>query len=792
MKSLASLLLLLFVYSISAQVIDKTRLEFEDDQLTARQVGMSVTSDQKHVAFLLDNGELKVFNLNNSVYTHSHKIDVNNVLEIAFTRDNESLIIVENNRFRMINWKTGEQELTKTYEEDIQSMRIARYSNDFGIAFTNDVEIWSKEQLSIINTLHIKQNISTIDFSFTKPFLLVSPTWSVIRNQMYEFNYQTGKEVAYYKRLYIGTYDQNGKVYFYLNNAIRGYTVGTPIWGHQTLPSGKDYQALMAFDGKQEKSSDIGVYTTTLRIQDKVVGAAGYRGFSVFDYNKGGKLFTTKKTKRNRSSKGFGLFGDYQAYPHYQISDDKVLVNAYGDNINQIYSITQNEIIGYIFVDANGEYAVVSRDGRFDGTAGSSAKLYWSARKSLKKTSLESTFDRGFTPKLIRTLLANTGSVEEIDIEDEIEALPAIQISSFDGNPISKTDKIIRVSTGKKNVQLSIAITENIANLKQLKLFHNNKLVAVSEDFTANQVDFNLTLTTSLGNENYIHVVGSTKSEIDTEKQKMIINYAGDADAPPRMFLVTVGINEYKNPRYNLNYAIADADAFSSTLTEVKSPLFEEVKHLSVRNSDFTKLKMQEVLATVMDEAREQDLFIFYYAGHGVMSKGNDTPAEFFLVPHDVTQIYGRDDLLFERALSASELKDISKNINAQKQVFILDACQSAAALDAIASRGILEEKAIAQLARSTGTFWITATGSEQFATEFETIGHGVFTYALLEGLKGKADGSNGDKKITVREISAYLEERVPELAEKYLGTPQYPSSYSFGNDFPIMISDGR
>jgi uncharacterized caspase-like protein len=100
--------------------------------------------------------------------------------------------------------------------------------------------------------------------------------------------------------------------------------------------------------------------------------------------------------------------------------------------------------------------------------------------------------------------------------------------------------------------------------------------------------------------------------------------------------------------------------------------------------------------------------------------------------------------------------------------------------------RGAAEEKALAQLARSTGTFWITATGSQQFATEFAELGHGVFTYSLIEGLAGKAD--NGDKRITIKELSAYIENRVPELSEKYKGTSQFPSGYSFGNDFPVGI----
>ena len=787
MKSLLLVLMLSLYTTILAQVVDKTRLEYEDDQLDALQVGMAVTSDQKQAAFLLENGELRIFDFYNSVFTYSYKIDLLEVFEIAFTQDDKALLIVESNRIRLLDWKTGEILLTKSYQEKVQNARVARFDNHFGVAFQNHVEIWDKDQMKISQTLQIKQNIMIIDFSFTGPQIIISPKWSLIRNQMYTFDYHTGREIENYKKKYFGLYDKSGKVFYYQNNAVPGLSPAIPVYGHRTLPSGNDYQPIMIMAGEQAKASEMGGLMTKIRIEDKVIGSVGYRGVSVFDYNKGGTIFTTQKTKRERSSSSLSYYGDYQAHPHYLIDDDKVLINAYGDNINQIYSATQNEIIGYIFVDADGEYAVVSRDGRFDGTSASSEKLYWGARKSNKKTSLASTFERGFTPKLLRSLLYKDQLIEEIDIEEAIEEIPVIQVISLDGQQVKMEDGMVRSSTTKKQVQLQVAATENKENLKQIKLFHNNKLVAVNEDPTS-LITFDVTLSNALGNENYLYVVGTSKSGIDTEKQKLIINYSGNTDAPPRLFLITVGINEYKNPRYNLNYAIADAEAFSSALSGDQSTLFSEVKHLSIRNADFTKSKIESVFAEVMSEAREQDLLVFYYAGHGVMSKGIDAPAEFFLVPHDVTQIYGRDELLFQKALAASELKEISKNINAQKQLFILDACQSAAALDAIASRGILEEKAIAQLARSTGTFWITATGSEQFATEFETIGHGVFTYTLLEGLKGAADGANGDKKITVRELSAYVEERVPELAEKYQGTPQYPSSYSFGNDFPVMI----
>jgi uncharacterized caspase-like protein len=247
---------------------------------------------------------------------------------------------------------------------------------------------------------------------------------------------------------------------------------------------------------------------------------------------------------------------------------------------------------------------------------------------------------------------------------------------------------------------------------------------------------------------------------------------------------VVVGINKYKNPKYNLNYATADATSFKEAIEKGGTGIFSKTNVVFIGDDKATKEGISTELEKIKTTAKPQDVFIFYYAGHGVLNQKK----EFFLVPYDVTQLYGQDDALAQKGLSANQLQQFSKDIKAQKQLFILDACQSAGALEqVIAARGAAEEKAISQLARATGTHWLTASGSEQFASEFTQLGHGTFTYVLLEALSGKAD-KGGDKKITVKELDAYLQEVVPELTAKYKGTPQFPASYGFGNDFPIGV----
>ena len=256
------------------------------------------------------------------------------------------------------------------------------------------------------------------------------------------------------------------------------------------------------------------------------------------------------------------------------------------------------------------------------------------------------------------------------------------------------------------------------------------------------------------------------------------------------LHLLAVGINRYLNSRYNLNYGRPDAEAFVRLLTQHGRGIYRAIRTYEVHDADATRANVAARLADVADSASEDDVFVFYYAGHGVMSEGSPAvPPDFYLAFHDVTQLYGRDELLRERGLSAGELKEWCTRIPAQKQLLILDACQAGGAVDTFAFRGAAEQKAIAQLARSVGIIVLASSGTEQFASEFEELGHGGFTYALLEGMQGHADGGRRpDGKITVKELEAYIGDKVPEITRRFRGTPQFPNSYARGNDFPLVV----
>ena len=471
--------------------------------------------------------------------------------------------------------------------------------------------------------------------------------------------------------------------------------------------------------------------------------------------------------------------------------DGKFLFSGSYDRTVRLWNLETNQMLATMVFFGADDWVIVDNDGRFDGTQNGMKQMYYI--RGLDYVPLESGFEQFYTPGLLPRLLGSEKFAPPIVDINTIKPAPKVKIMY---NPKLRNLEVSD-DTSTFNVteqQLSIAIKAEAPGdvIDEIRLYQNGKLITttsrnlvVEDDKSSLQTKvFNIALTNG---PNSLKAVAINSQRTESLPDVIILNY----NAPHHdnedvtLHLMVVAVNTYKNPKYNLNYAKADATAFKEEIGKSNSGIFSNTKVHFITDADAMRGNIVDAFREVAKEAKPQDVFIFYYAGHGVMSMG-DKKKDFYIVPYDVLQLYGADDALAQKGISATELQEFSKNIPAQKQLFILDACQSAGALDAVAMRGAAEEKAIAQLARSTGTHWLTASGSEQFAEEFAQLGHGVFTYALLQGLEGGAD--NGDNQITVNELKAYLETQVPELTKKYKGAAQYPASYGFGNDFPLKV----
>jgi WD40 repeat protein len=459
-----------------------------------------------------------------------------------------------------------------------------------------------------------------------------------------------------------------------------------------------------------------------------------------------------------------------------------------------------------LFVTEDYEWVCWTPKGYFTCTSSGSQYFGWHVNRGINKLAdyyaAEQYFEILFRPKQMQKSMAQAKRVEEILVEEgerlfDLGKLHTPSAGFFEvRNLINRNDvqyKEGKFLSSKQQLQLDIEVFDGGGGVREVNIFQNDKLIVTDKEFKTRQGErVERSYKVDLVNEtNEFKIIVKNYQKMESRPEHLKLEYVGQVITTSTLHIMAVGINTYKNGAYSLNYAQPDAKSFVDQVTVGYEKIFKDVNKVEIYNEQATKENIIGGFNSIIAKAKPEDVFIFFYAGHGSLDeehKDADGDSPFYFVPTDVTKIYGDPDQLQRKGLSANELRTYLTQIRSTKQVVLMDACHSGGALKSMNVRAAAsDEKAIFQLARSSGVVTIASSGSKQFATEFDVLKHGVFTYVLLEALNGKADG-NADGKVTVNEIKIYMEERVPELTKQYGGTAQYPTGYTTGSDFPLTI----
>lgn len=458
-------------------------------------------------------------------------------------------------------------------------------------------------------------------------------------------------------------------------------------------------------------------------------------------------------------------------------TDEKMLISHSLDGVTKFWDLTTGkEFFEHIHFGEK-EWMVKNPEGYFNGTQ--DARQYIHFVNGLKTYGADQFFNEFYRPDLLPRIFQNRGNREEQkSIQGRLNSSPppTLKVASMPGTDASQAEVLIK-------------ITNTGSGIETLRLFHNGKNIPINRDLlkmpatkgesTTYRHTINL-----IGGTNTVTALATNKDNIESDPQSVEI-FSDHASKSSTCYVLAVGINQYKNPKMTLNYARPDAESFSKVLDE-KGDLYKNIELHTLYDVDASKANILKKLEELSAKIHQEDVFIFYYAGHGSMVDN-----QFFFIPSESLRLYDLSSLQRE-AIEASVLQDKLKNIKALKQLIVMDACQSGASVELLATRGAAEEKAIAQLSRSAGIHVMASAGSEQFATEFAELGHGLFTYLLIKALQGDADGAPKDGKVTIYELKSYLDDQVPEMTQKMKGKPQYPYTFSRGQDFPVVIEKDK
>lgn len=495
-------------------------------------------------------------------------------------------------------------------------------------------------------------------------------------------------------------------------------------------------------------------------------------------------------------------------------------------------NVTGEEIYSAISTPS-GESLVWTTDGYFSGDAAFARETVHIVR-GLEVISIDQFFDQFYRPDIVEARIAGYELPQESEpvgtVAQAVASLPPVvrlELQHSDGSfagltplgmragsgaaataaaaasaavaqlPGGRTPQVaaadLLVSDGRVEVRV-IAEERSGGGAQEIRLFHNGVRVSGStrglvpvgrESGGAGRVEQVFTVQLADG-ENTLRAVAFSNTRVESAPVMAVLEYEAPRQVEPTLWVLAVGIDEYRNSSYNLNYAVGDAQGFTQAVRRSGQRLFTDIRETLLTDSQATGADITAALERIAEESQPEDVFMFFYAGHGIaLTVDGASRPEFFFVPPDVTQM--TDPGQVQRlGISGVQFEELVSAIPARKQLHVLDACNAGAITAAFGIRGAAEEIALSRLSRATGSALIAASRDDQFAQEFTALGQGALTRALLDGLGGAAAGDDG--QITVGLLKSYVERQLPVLTRQHAGREQYPTGFIFGQDFPVGV----
>ncbi|HLK61042.1 MAG TPA: caspase family protein, partial [Chthonomonadaceae bacterium] len=263
-------------------------------------------------------------------------------------------------------------------------------------------------------------------------------------------------------------------------------------------------------------------------------------------------------------------------------------------------------------------------------------------------------------------------------------------------------------------------------------------------------------------------------------REELRLNRAGTGAANGNLYVLAVGISHYKNPKYNLKFAAADAAAFGALWKGQGGGLYQKVEVTQLTDAQATSASIRAAFEQLQNAATSADSVAIFLSGHGVQANAND----YYFAAQDIDA--SSLESVKQTGLPWTVLQTTLSALKARRVFMFLDACHSGNALGGQQSSN---ERMAELLVKQGGVMVFSSSRGSEYSYELEDLQHGAFTAAILEGIgQGKADfdiGGQRDGTITAEELLAYLRARVPQLTGN-MQTPTCPLLRDFGEASPL------
>ena len=483
--------------------------------------------------------------------------------------------------------------------------------------------------------------------------------------------------------------------------------------------------------------------------------------------------------------------------------DGDRLITGSSDQTIRIWDLTQvgDDIKIYpmlnVFVTKDDEWVAWTKDGFFNASKNGTKFIGYHVNQGMNKEAeyitVDALYNTFYRPDLIQKALFG---------EDLGEYSASINIEEILKDGLAPEVRILtqQHTTSKRDLDLKMQVCEKTGGFDNLSLLINGMPVAVVDTSRALKLkrkskrrkdcfEYNQSISLARGVNDIgfkaTNKSGNMESKTDVVRvvykdsglKKVLKNKLSRIDSKQNindLHVLAIAVNEYKDKELQLKYSINDATNMLDSIVDIATPIFNQVHTHKLFDEQVTRENIKNIFEKI--PSTRDDVFLLYIAGHGVTDEFN---GNYYFIPYDFVNADNKQSIKAQGVGQKDLMLGLSK-IQALKSLVLLDTCNSGSFVEAN-----VQKTTTNRLAKATGRATISASSKSQVALEgFNN--HGVFTYTLLEAMRGK--GYQGDNQITTNELSSYVEAVLPDRTFKKWGYKQMPQSSMYGTDFNLGV----
>jgi WD40 repeat protein len=467
-------------------------------------------------------------------------------------------------------------------------------------------------------------------------------------------------------------------------------------------------------------------------------------------------------------------------------SGGKQIVSGSGDGTIRVWDMPSGSENAQFVSFTDGEWMCLTPEGYYN--ASPKGDQYLNVRVGNNVYGIDQYRATFYRPPIVEARLQGRPIPISMPVIQETPEPPVVVIRSPENGVV--------LTSGQ--TELSVSVVDQQQPVKNIKVLVNGRLIGgdalsgisgarggnletTGIRFTDNRtrVDFRLPLTLDPGS-NRIEVLA--ENPYSEGRDRVDVNYSQtQQNILPNLWILSIGINQYDSQQLgNLDYAKNDAKEIINVFKTQEGKLYRTVNSRLIADDEAVTPTRANIIDNFayLKQAGQRDVVMLFIAGHGM----NDDSGNFYLMPSDAA-FYPDGSIQPSSAISYREIQSVL-DAPGQKLVFI-DTCHSEG-ISGNKTRAIDNNQLVRALQNNSTVIFSASRGSER-SQESREFGHGIFTYSIIQGMRGAADWFN-NKRVTMKELDTYVSEMVPKLTNGM----QHPTTSTPDGYVNFVVADLR